>query len=105
MYAVLLRELLARERPRPPAGSLVLELEIARHVAGHVLDDGADRRPGLELVKRADLGGVLIRDILATQRTRKGCRRGVLAARTCAAGWRRGSNEAEYADYVALSVD
>ncbi len=82
VHAVLFRELLAREGPRPPAGSLVLELEIARHVASHMLDDGADGRPGVELVKRADLGGVLIRDILATQRTRKG---------VAAGSWRPGA--------------
>src|SRR5437588_656076 len=97
MYAVLLRKLLAQECPRSPPRSLVLELEVARHVPSHMLDDGADRRPGLELVKRANLGRILVRDILATQRTRQGSRRGVLAARS-------GSSEAEYADYVALSV-
>ena len=69
MHAVYWRDWLAQERPRPPARSLVLEGEFARHIAVHVLDDGADDRPcGFKLIQRADLGGILVGDVPGAHR-------------------------------------
>src|SRR5262249_1727974 len=80
MDAVHRRELLAQERPRPPALPLVLECEIAGHVAGHVLDDSANGSPGaVEPVKRADLCGILVGNVLHAELALQRCGSSVLA--------------------------
>ncbi len=72
MDAVRRCELLAEECPGSPARSFILECEIAGYIAGHMLDNGADSRPGgFKLIQRANLGGILVGNVLHAQLARE----------------------------------
>src|SRR5262249_10662018 len=66
--------------------------------------NGADGRAGIELVKRANLGGILIGDVLHAQRALERCSRSILAVAKCSN--KRGiSADGEHALNIALAVD